>query len=81
MYLLYLDASGTLADPKEDYIVLAGVAIFERQVYYASNALDDLAQTIDPHNADDIEFHGSVMFNGRKEWKRVERSDSNSRNN
>jgi len=72
MYLLYLDASGTVADPNENYIVLAGVAIFERQVYYASRALDDLAQTIDPHNADDIEFHGSVMFNGRKEWKRHE---------
>lgn len=71
MYLLYLDASGTVLDPNENYIVLAGVAIFERQIIYAVNALDEIAQRINPHHPEDIEFHGSVMYQARAEYKRL----------
>ncbi len=71
MYLLYLDASGTVRDPNEDYIIVAGVALFERQIYHAIRALDALAAEIDPHHPDEIEFHGSVMFQARGDWKRI----------
>ena len=71
MYLLYLDASGNVLDPNEEYIIVAGVAIFERQTYYAVEALDTLAAEIDPHHPEEIEFHGSVMFQAREDWKRI----------
>lgn len=51
---------------------MAGVAIFERQIYYATEALDNLARQINPHHPEDFEFHGSVMFHARNgEYKRV----------
>jgi hypothetical protein len=72
VYLLYLDASGTVLDPHENYIILAGVAIFERQIHYAAKALDDLARTINPHHPEAIEFHGSEMYHARSsEFKRI----------
>ncbi len=71
MYLLYLDASGTVLDPNEKYIVVAGVAIFERQIYHAVKGLDELAGEINPHHPEEVEFHGSVMFQAREDWKRI----------
>ena len=71
VYLLYLDASGTVLAPNENYIVLAGVAIFERQITYAVNALDEIAATINPHHPEEIELHGSVMYSAREEYRRL----------
>ena len=71
MYLLYLDASGTVLDPTENYIIMAGVAIFERQIYYAVKKLDEIAATINPHHPEEIEFHGSVMYHARGEYRRL----------
>ncbi len=34
MYLLYLDDSGSIANKNEEYIVLAGVSVYEAQVDY-----------------------------------------------
>jgi hypothetical protein len=33
MYLLYLDESGNENDPSNRYFVLAGLALFERQIH------------------------------------------------
>ena len=71
MFLLYLDASGTVLDPNGKYIIVAGVAIFERQIYHAVKGLDDLAAKINPHHPEEVEFHGSVMFQARQDWKRI----------
>lgn len=72
MYLLYLDGSGSVTDPNETYFILAGVGVFERQVYWQSKALDELAATIDPHSPEDIEFHGAHILGGRKKWRRLQ---------
>ena len=34
MYLLYLDGSGSVRNPNERHFVLAGIAVFERQIYH-----------------------------------------------
>ena len=39
MYLLYLDGSGSVKNPTERHFVLAGVAVFERQIYHLISKL------------------------------------------
>ena len=34
MYLLYLDVSGSVQNPNERYFILAGISVFERQIYH-----------------------------------------------
>ena len=65
MYLLYADESGTTHDPVQQYFVLAGFCIFERQGYWISNELDQIASRFDPADPGSIELHGSPMFDGR----------------
>ena len=43
MYLLYVDESGTTHDPNQQYFVLAGFCVFERQGYWVAKELDDIA--------------------------------------
>lgn len=47
MYLLYFDDSGSTANTNEEYLVLGGLSVFERRVYYLSGELDDLAAKYD----------------------------------
>jgi hypothetical protein len=37
MYFLYADESGTTHDPNQQYFVLAGFCVFERQGYWIRN--------------------------------------------
>ena len=76
MYLLYLDASGTVLTQKENHIIVAGIAIFERQIYYANQALDDLAAKINRHHPEEVEFHAADMFQARDDWKRIGLNES-----
>lgn len=48
MYLLYLDDSGSADNPADRHVVLAGVALFERQPHWFSERLDALAQRVWP---------------------------------
>jgi hypothetical protein len=48
MYLLYADESGTTHDQNQQYFVLAGFCIFERQGYWISDQLDKIAARFDP---------------------------------
>lgn len=73
MWLMYVDDSGSLADPKQSYFVLAGVAIFERQPYWLSKKLDDVAKTINLDEPHLVELHGSPMITGNKRWRKVEK--------
>ena len=34
MYLLYLDGSGSVKNPNERHFVLAGVGVYEGQIYH-----------------------------------------------
>ena len=74
MYLLYLDESGSVRNPNERHFVLAGIAVFERQIYHLISRTDQFVASLglgDPH---DVELHGSVMANGsRNPWKGIPR--------
>ena len=73
MYLLYLDDSGSVANPSDRHIVLAGAAVFERRVYWLSKEMDRLAEDIWPDSPKSIEFRGSDIRGGRKHWRGVAR--------
>lgn len=69
MHLLYLDESGSVADPNQRYFVLAGIAVFERKSHWVEQKLNEVAQRFCPESPYDIEFHGSPMRSGRDGWK------------
>ena len=69
MYLLYVDESGTTHDRNQEYFVLAGFCLFERQGYWISSQLDQIAARFDPAEPSSVELHGSPMFSGRGRWR------------
>jgi hypothetical protein len=72
MYLLYLDDSGSAENKNEQYLVLGGIAAFERQVYFLDDDLHCLAQRFNQNEPDQIEFHASEIFSGRTDpWKSI----------
>ncbi len=74
MYLLYLDGSGSVRSPSERHFVLAGVAVFERQIYHLISKADEFVASLDIGDFHDVELHGSVMANGKKApWKGMAR--------
>ncbi|EJW12966.1 hypothetical protein A33M_1310 [Rhodovulum sp. PH10] len=73
MYLLYLDDSGSADNPADRHVVLAGVALFERQPHWFSERLDALAQRVWPDNPAGLEFRGGDILSGRKHWRGVPR--------
>ncbi len=70
MYLLYLDDSGSVADTGQQHFVLAGLSVFERQGYWITQKLDQIAARFNPADAASVELHGSPMLNGAKLWRR-----------
>lgn len=69
MYLLYTDESGSINDANQDYFVLAGISLFERQGYWFANRLDAIAKHFNPADPGMVELHGSPMFSGRGFWR------------
>ena len=65
MYLLYLDDSGSAGNKNETYLVLGDLSLFERQVHWITNQLDNLAAKLCPSDPRSVEFHASEMFSGR----------------
>lgn len=65
MYLLYADESGTTQDPSQQYFVLAGLCVFERQGFWVSSELDKIAARFNPADPASVELHGSPMLAGR----------------
>jgi hypothetical protein len=73
VHILYIDDSGTVDDPNEQFFVLGGVSVFERGLYHQIKAVDDCIANFglggDHH---DIELHGSSMYHGRDGvWRSV----------
>jgi hypothetical protein len=67
MYLLYLDDSGSTENQDEEYLVLGGMAVFERQVHWLTRRLDNLATSLFPQiPPQNVEFHASEIFSGRE---------------
>ncbi|NER24212.1 MAG: DUF3800 domain-containing protein [Symploca sp. SIO1B1] len=75
MYLLYVDESGTTHDKNQQYFVLAGFCVFERQGYWIANQLDQIAARFDPAEPTTVELHGSPMFGGRGRWRSYPKED------
>lgn len=59
MYILYLDESGTT--PQASYFVLAGLAVFEREIFWFSQGLDNLQREYFPDAAEPILFHAHAL--------------------
>jgi hypothetical protein len=70
MYVLYLDESGNESDPKDRHFVLAGLAVFESQIHFLSEALDRLQNKYLP-GYEPIPMHASPMRKGRDFWRNV----------
>lgn len=43
MHLLYLDESGSIADPSQQFFVLAGLSVYERQTHWVEQKLNCIA--------------------------------------
>ena len=59
MYILYLDESG--AHSEASYFVLAGLAVFEREIHWYAQDVDALQRRYFPNIQEPIEFHASVL--------------------
>jgi len=59
MYVLYLDESGT--DSDASYFVLAGLAVFEREIYWYAQDLDAIQKRYLPDINYPVEFHASPL--------------------
>ena len=73
MYLLYADESGSTIDANQKHFVLAGFCAFERQGYWLSNGLDQIAKRFNPAEPNSVELHGSPMWNGRGQWRNFDK--------
>lgn len=73
MHLLYLDDSGSVTNAADRHIVLAGLSIFEQSGYGLSQKLDRLAERLWPDNPANLEFHGTEIFSGKKQWRGIGR--------
>lgn len=69
MHLLYLDYSGDSADPRQEWVVLAGVSVFERRAHWIEQRLNEIAGRFDPDDPHNVEFHGSPMRSGACGWR------------
>ncbi len=74
MYLLYADESGTIGDKNQEIFILAGISVFERQTHWLSQELDNIVRSIHIDMDGNIELHGSPMFGGKKEWRKIPKS-------
>ena len=75
MYLLYLDDAGSPPNKSEEYFVIGGIAVFERQAYGLSKQLDEVVREFEPDKPDDVELHASEVFSGREPpWKSLDRA-------
>ena len=73
MHLLYVDDSGSVSNPQDRHVVLAGLAVFERQTHWISKRLDDLAATLWPDNPSALEFRGADILSGKKHWRGLQK--------
>ena len=70
MYLLYLDESGNENDASNRYLVLAGLALRERQIYHLNERLERVQEEHFP-NRPPIPVHASAIRAGRGFWRGI----------
>jgi hypothetical protein len=59
MFVLYLDESGF--HTSADYFVLAGLAVFEREIHWYAEDMDALQRRYFPNSQEPVEFHASPL--------------------
>ncbi|MGJ3233233.1 MAG: DUF3800 domain-containing protein [Oceanicaulis sp.] len=69
MHLLYLDDAGSVGNHEEKYFVLAGIALFERQIHFLQQALDEVVAQTGLLEPERLELHGNAMLAGRGKWR------------
>jgi len=75
MHLLYLDESGSASDPSQQFFVLAGVSVFEREGHWIEQELNNVAERFAPLDRYSVELHGSPMRSGNGQWRRHRKED------
>ena len=60
MYILYLDESGTNNDARS--FVLAGIAVFEREIHWFAQDVDALQTRYFPNATEPVEFHAAKLW-------------------
>ncbi len=77
MHFLYLDDAGSVANAQEEYFILGGLSVFEAQAYWITQELDKLAQSIEPGQPGQVEFHASEIFARRSPpWDRMSKDEA-----
>lgn len=75
MFILYIDGSGSVKNPDDDHFILAGVAVYERQIFHLIKSLDDLVDSLGVGTVDQTELHGNQMYSGRTApWRQMDRN-------
>lgn len=74
MHLLYLDDAGSVTDVAQEYYVLGGFSLFERQPHWVSKRLDEIAGRFGADHSE-IELHGNPMLRGSGKWRKIPRAD------
>lgn len=59
MYILYRDESGTHSEAS--YVVLAGLAVFEREIHWFSQDLDTLQREYFPAENEPVFLHARTL--------------------
>ncbi len=75
MYLLYADESGSVKDKNQQYFVLAGFCVFERQGFWLANELDAIAARFNPADPASVELHGNPMHSGKGIFRQFPKED------
>ncbi len=69
MYILYIDDSGSARNPNEKHFILAGIVLFERQIYHFNKVLDQIVDGTGLPEPEKLELHANAIFAGRKKWR------------
>jgi hypothetical protein len=75
MYLLYLDDSGSVNDFNSKFLVLAGIAVFERQTHWLESHVNKIAARFNPTHPEAIELHASPMRGAKDGWQHFSPQD------
>ena len=75
MYVLYLDDAGSVVNRQDRHFVLAGIAVFERQVHWLQDELERLAAGLGHPDPGNLELHANQIFAGRGWWRSMRSRD------
>lgn len=75
MYLLYADESGSVTDANQQYFVLAGFCVFERQGYWIAEELDKIAARFNQADPSSVELHGNHLNSGKGQWRQFPKAE------